>query len=53
VPGGYRTVAYTSAHDLPDHLILIGLGMLLIGAVMLVIAQLIFTRFENKIPERL
>jgi ABC-2 type transport system permease protein len=53
VPGGYRTVSYTAAHDLPDHLIWIGMGMLLIGAVMLVLAQLVFTRFENKIPERL
>lgn len=53
VPGGYRTVAYTAAHDMPDNLILIGLAMLVVGALFLLVAQLIFTRFENKIPERL
>jgi ABC-2 type transport system permease protein len=53
VPGDYRTVEYTAAHDLPQHLLLIGFGMVGIGLVALLLAQLIFTRFENKIPERL
>jgi ABC-2 type transport system permease protein len=53
VPGGYRTVAYTAAHDMPQHLMLVGLVMLLIGGLCLLFAQLIFTKLENKIPERL
>ncbi|MEZ5191949.1 MAG: hypothetical protein R2734_05220 [Nocardioides sp.] len=41
------------ASDLPPHLFERGLIALGAGLVLLVLAQLLFTRFENKIPERL
>jgi ABC-2 type transport system permease protein len=43
----------TIASHLPDHLFLRGGIALAAGLVMLVIAQLVFARLENKIPERL
>ncbi len=43
----------TIAESMPSHLFMRGFIALAAGAVMLVIAQKIFTRFENKIPERL
>jgi ABC-2 type transport system permease protein len=43
----------TIAESMPPHLFLRGFVALGIGAVLLVIAQKIFTKFENKIPERL
>lgn len=45
--------AATAATELPDDLIARGLLMLAISVVLLVVAQLVFRRFENKIPERL
>lgn len=39
--------------DLPPNLLLIGLGMVLFSAVLLVVAQFIFTRMDKKIPEML
>ncbi|MEQ6902863.1 ABC transporter permease [Nocardioides sp. YIM 152588] len=41
------------ATGMPDNLILIGLACVVASAVLLVVAQLIFSRLENKIPERL
>ena len=38
---------------MPDHLLLIGLGVLGASVIMLVVAQLVFNKFEKKIPERL
>jgi ABC-2 type transport system permease protein len=43
----------TIAKHLPDHLFLRGGGAVLFGLVLLVIAQLVFSRLENKIPERI
>jgi ABC-2 type transport system permease protein len=43
----------TIAEHMPDHLFTRGLVHLGIGLVVLVIAQLVFTRLENKFPERL
>jgi ABC-2 type transport system permease protein len=43
----------TIAEHLPDHLFLRGGGAVLFGMVLLVIAQLVFSRLENKIPERI
>lgn len=43
----------TAATELPDHLFTRGLAMVGVSLVVLVIAQLVFTRLENKIPERL
>lgn len=45
--------AATAATELPENLIGRGLLMLAISVVLLVVAQLVFRRFENKIPERL
>ncbi|MGA8255089.1 MAG: ABC transporter permease [Nocardioides sp.] len=39
--------------DLPDHLLTRGLAMLGVSLVLLVIGQLVFSRLEKKIPERL
>lgn len=39
--------------DLPSHLYSRGLAMLVVSIVILVIAQVVFSRLENKIPERL
>ena len=43
----------TEALHLPDHLFTRGFIALGASLVILVLAQLVFTRFENKIPERL
>jgi ABC-2 type transport system permease protein len=43
----------TAAHAMPDHLFTRGYIALGAALVLLVIAQKVFTRFENKIPERL
>ena len=43
----------TQASHIPDDLFLYGLGGLGAAAVALVLAQLAFSRFENKVPERL
>lgn len=43
----------TIATNMPDHLFAIGLAHLAAALVLLVVAQLVFTRLENKIPERL
>lgn len=43
----------TIAVHFPSHLIERGLAALGVGLVMLVIAQVIFSRLENKIPERI
>ncbi len=39
--------------DLPDHLLERGLAMLGVSLVLLAIGQLVFSRLENKVPERL
>ncbi|TYL52044.1 ABC transporter [Nocardioides sp. BGMRC 2183] len=44
---------YTAAHHIPDNILLIGCAAAGVGIVMLVIAQIIFSKLENKIPERL
>jgi ABC-2 type transport system permease protein len=44
---------HVAATELPDNLMLWGLGALGAGLVVLVVAQLVFSRFESKIPERL
>ena len=38
---------------MPDHLFTRGFIALAVALVLLVVAQRIFTHFENKIPERL
>ncbi|WP_238993194.1 ABC transporter permease [Nocardioides caldifontis] len=43
----------TIEHHIPDHLFLIGFGHLAAALVVLVVAQLVFTRLENKFAERL
>ncbi|WP_121255217.1 ABC transporter permease [Nocardioides ferulae] len=43
----------TAAEHLPDHLFLYGLGGLAASLVVLAVAQAVFSRFENKVPERL
>ena len=43
----------TIAEHLPDDLFLRGGGAVLFGLVLLVIAQMVFSRLENKIPERI
>ena len=43
----------TIAEHIPDDLFVYGVGALLGSVVLLGIAQLVFTRLENKIPERL
>ncbi len=43
----------TIADHMPDHLFTRGLVHLGVGLVVLVVAQLVFTRLENKFPERL
>ncbi|GAA4676209.1 ABC transporter permease [Nocardioides nanhaiensis] len=45
--------ASTVRTELPDHLFSRGFVMLGISALLLVVAQLVFRRFEEKIPERL
>jgi ABC-2 type transport system permease protein len=46
-------VEATVATHMPDHLFERGFIALVLGVVLLFVAQKIFTRFENKIPERL
>jgi len=43
----------TIADQLPDHLFVRGGAAVLVGLVLLVIAQMVFSRLENKIPERI
>lgn len=43
----------TIAHDLPSNLFALGFIHLGVAVVLLVVAQLVFSRLENKIPERL
>ena len=43
----------TQAMNIPDELYTFSFLALGISAVMLVLAQVVFTRFENRIPERL
>lgn len=45
--------AETIAVHMPDHLALRGLIALLVSIVVMVFAQIIFSRLENKMPERL
>jgi ABC-2 type transport system permease protein len=45
--------AATAKSDLPADLLLWGLGMTGLGLVVLVIGQLVFSRLEGRIPERL
>ncbi|GAB2983321.1 ABC transporter permease [Nocardioides montaniterrae] len=45
--------AYTIATQLPDHLMVRGVIMVGVSIVLLILAQLIFSKLENKIPERL
>jgi ABC-2 type transport system permease protein len=45
--------AATAAENMPDHLFTRGLIQLGVGLVFLGIAQVVFTRLENKFPERL
>lgn len=45
--------AHTLATDMPDHIILIGFATLVASLVLLGISQLVFSRLENRIPERL
>lgn len=42
-----------AATDLPDHLIERGLAMLGVSLILLAIGQLVFSRLEDKVPERL
>lgn len=53
VPAEGHTKSEIMATHLPDNLLLLGLAMLGVGLVMLVGAQLIFSKLDNKIPERL
>lgn len=46
-------VEHTMAEHLPDHLLTRGLVFIGISFLLLVLAQLIFTRLEKRIPERL
>lgn len=43
----------TNQPVMPENLLLHGLGAIAISAVVLLIGQLVFSRLENKIPERL
>jgi ABC-2 type transport system permease protein len=43
----------TAASDLPDNLMLIGIAMLGVSVVVLGLSQLVFSKLENRIPERL
>ena len=45
--------AYYTATNLPDHLYQIGLAALVVSVLCIVAAQMVFSRFENRIPERL
>ena len=43
----------TASRDLPEHLFAIGFAMIPACLVLLVIAQMVFSRLEGKIPERI
>jgi ABC-2 type transport system permease protein len=45
--------AETIRTNMPDHLFMIGFAHLAAAAAVLVVAQLVFTRLENKFAERL
>jgi ABC-2 type transport system permease protein len=45
--------ANTATADLPPHLFMWGFVMVGVGFVVLVIGQLVFSKLENRIPERL
>ena len=45
--------AHTIATELPDHLMTRGAIFIGVSIVLLVVAQLIFSRLEKRIPERL
>jgi ABC-2 type transport system permease protein len=45
--------AETIVTNMPDHLFMLGVAHLAVSAVVLVVAQLVFTRLENKFAERL
>ena len=51
--GATSDPAATIRAEMPEHLFRDGLTALAFSALMLVIAQLVFRRFESKIPERL
>jgi ABC-2 type transport system permease protein len=51
--GSSNDPEWTAAHHMPDDLFARGLVMLAISLVLLVLAQLLFTRLERRIPERL
>ena len=53
VPEEGMSRAEIVALHMPDHLLLRGGAMLAASLVLLVVAQLVFSRFENKVPERL
>ncbi len=53
VPDGNLSRSQIIAEHMPDHLLLRGFGMLAASLVLLVIAQMVFSRLENKVPERL
>ncbi len=45
--------AHSLATDMPDHIMVLGVAMVAFSVVLLLVSQLIFSRLENKIPERL
>jgi ABC-2 type transport system permease protein len=51
--GTTENPAETAATNLPPHLYSRGLAMIVASAVLLVLAQLVFNRLQNKIPEML
>ena len=51
--GTTENPAETARTDLPPDLLLWGLGMAGFGFVVLAIGQLVFSRLETRIPERL
>jgi ABC-2 type transport system permease protein len=51
--GTTKHPAETTRTDLPPDLMLWGLGMAGVGVVLLAIGQLVFSRLESRIPERL
>lgn len=53
IPEDGHTKSEIMAEHLPDDLLLLGAGMLGVSLLLLVLAQLVFNKFDNKIPERL
>jgi ABC-2 type transport system permease protein len=51
--GTTRDPQATAASDLPDNLMLIGVAMLFVSVAVLGLSQVIFSKLENRIPERL